>query len=160
MGHMETTEEERLKNPDPIAEGRGAPTREEKQREEEEREKQTDREIEKARADVDMAATLAPQDEKVQDLKNELLGANAKTIDPNRLQQVAREARDKAAEKTQQTVAGGMMTLAGIGLVLKNMGVTTNGTDYPAALAGTDSLPRNIAGLPTRDRQDSAISIG
>jgi hypothetical protein len=160
-GGMNDVIEEKLREPEPVAEGRAAPSHEEKAHEEEQREVAANRKIEDAQRNVDMAAMLAPNDPEVQQLKGELMGANANTMDPQKLDRIAREAQDKAAQKTQETIMSGAMTLAGIGAAMAAMGVMTNGTNYPPVLLTTGLLPNNIANLPKRDQsQDQGQMLG
>jgi hypothetical protein len=159
MKDMQTLEEERLREPEPVAEGRAAPTRDEKLHEEEQREKDTNREIEQAQSDVNTAAMFDPNNLEIKRLQGELLGANAKTINPDRLRQVANQAKDEAAKEMLKATAGGLATLVGIGAAMAGFGVVTDGKHYPVDLLGSNALLGENAALPTRERQGQEIFI-
>ncbi len=49
--------------------------------------------------------------------------------------------------------------IAGLGMIMAAYGVTGDGKHYSPGLLTTNDLPRNIAGLPQRERQDQSLAI-
>jgi hypothetical protein len=132
------------------------------------REQQMQREIDKAQSALDTAAMLAPNDPEVQRLQNELRGADPKNIDAQKLERIVREAQDKAAEETQQTLMGGFAALAGLGLAGLGAKLLSNGVGNPtefheaqtgAGAPGYPALQNNFGSLPMLEKQLNQISL-
>jgi len=144
--------EEKRTEPEPISEGRAAPTHEEEAHAKEKDEKETEERVQALRVKATELAASLPDDPAVQEALSRLQG-DPKTIPAQELEQISRTIREKEAQQSQATLMKGVMTLAGIGAVMSMFGVTNDGRNYPLRLLGTD-LPNNIASIPTPERQD------
>jgi len=136
--------EEKLKEPDPIAEGH-VPTREEKILAEEHEEKDKKQRVESLRQTL--SGLRDDGNPKLAEARSRLM-ADPKMINEQDLTQMTQTINDEAVRQNQQNVG----TLAGIGAVLALLGVRTDGNDYHPVQTGTGDLPRNIAELPGQEQ--------
>jgi hypothetical protein len=128
------------------ADGRGAPNPQEQENGEEQRKTRARETLQKAQQDI-ATASMFSNDPEVKRLENELNGVDPDNIDTQKLERLAKEAKEKAAEEAQQAVTGGLLTLVGIGAAMAAMGVKNDGKNYSgdqlftAAMMYDNSLP-------------------